>query len=426
MSEQRCIDVCASWAGLEDAPRLVGQLTASLVRGKEIFAFEYAQSWLTSPQGRSSLDPGLLSFTGPQYPRKGRENFGLFLDSSPDRWGRLLMKRREALLARRGNREERRLTESDFLLGVHDSHRMGALRFRVDGRFMDDRSELASPPWTSLRELEQASRNILRDNAENDPAYGRWLRMLIAPGGSLGGARPKASVVDENGRLWIAKFPSGQDDHDIGAWEQVVHTLASAAGVDVPSAEVRTFGQSGSTGHHTYLSQRFDRSDAGERIHFASAMTLLDRIDGADADSGASYVNLADVLIQLGAQTRKDLEKLWRRIVFSVCVSNTDDHLRNHGFLFGPEGWTLSPAYDMNPNPDGEGLKLNISESDNAQDLDLVRDVAGVFRLKPTRAEEIIDEVRRSVRQWRNVAQNMGLAASAIDRMQRAFRVAER
>ena len=351
MSEQRRIDVYAGWVGLEDAPRLVGQLTASPVRGKEIFAFEYAQTWLTATQGRSSLDPGLFSFAGLQYPRKGRENFGLFLDSSPDRWGRLLMKRREALIARRENREAHRLNESDFLLGVHDSHRMGALRYCVDGRFMDDRSEFASPPWTSLRELEEASRRILQDDAESDPEYARWLRMLIAPGGSLGGARPKASVVDAAGRLWIAKFPTGQDEHDVGAWEQVVHTLASRAGLEVPGAEVRQFGQAGSRGHHTYLSKRFDRTDTGERIHFASALTLLDRIDGADAESGASYVDLADVLIQSGAQTRTDLEKLWRRIVFSVCVSNTDDHLRNHGFLFGPEGWTLSPAYDMNPIP---------------------------------------------------------------------------
>jgi serine/threonine-protein kinase HipA len=276
------------------------------------------------------------------------------------------MRRREAQLARAEGREERRLLESDYLLGVHDGHRMGALRFRMGERFLDDNDQLASPPWTSLRELEHASLQLERDGAEDDPDYGHWLRMLIAPGGSLGGARPKACVRDERGRLWIAKFPSRLDEEDVGAWEHVVHVLAGRAGIVVPPAEVRRFGtrKSGGHGHHTFLSQRFDRTAEGERVHFASAMTLLDRKDGAGAHDGASYLELADLLMRLGEDAPLDLEQLWRRIVFSVCVSNTDDHLRNHGFLLGVTGWLLAPAYDINPDPHRAGLKLNISETD--------------------------------------------------------------
>jgi serine/threonine-protein kinase HipA len=425
MSEQRLIEVFADWTRL-DGPTRMGSLTATAVRGKEVFAFEYAKSWLASG-AHLELDPSLALYRGPQYPAKSRQNFGVFLDSAPDRWGRVLMRRREAQLARAEGRAERRLLESDYLLGVHDGHRMGALRFRVGDRFLDDNDELASPPWTSLRELEHASLQLEREGAEADPNYSRWLRMLIAPGGSLGGARPKASVRDQREHLWIAKFPSRNDDDDIGAWELVVHELARRAGVDVPEAQARQFGSAGrgGTGHHTFLSRRFDRSDGGGRLHFASAMTLLDRVDGEGADDGASYLELAELLIRSGARPAADLEQLWRRIVFFVCVSNTDDHLRNHGFMLEPQGWALAPAYDMNPDPHGAGLKLNISETDNAQDLDLARSVASVFRVASRRADEIIDEVCQAVRQWPTVARRQGLSSSAQERMRSAFRLVE-
>ena len=425
MSRQRVIEVIADWDGL-GGPTLMGNLTVTPARGKEVFAFEYEKTWLTSPS-RQQLDPSMALYGGPQYPARNRENFGVFLDSSPDRWGRVLMRRREAQLARAEGRTERRLLESDYLLGVYDGHRMGALRFRVDGRFLDDNDELASPPWTSLRELEHASLELEREGVEDDPDYGRWLRMLIAPGGSLGGARPKASVRDESERLWIAKFPSRNDQDDIGAWERVVHDTAERAGILVPEAQLRRFSsrKSAGHGHHTFLSRRFDRTDGSGRLHFASAMTLLDRIDGQDADDGASYLELADLLMRLGSNTSADLEQLWRRIVFSICVSNTDDHLRNHGFMLKSTGWALAPAYDMNPDPAGAGLKLNISETDNAQDIDLALSVAPVFRVKKKRAQEIVSEVANAVNQWRSVATSHGLSRTAQDRMHRAFRVAE-
>ena len=425
MNGQRTVEVVADWLGLE-GPTLVGHLTTTPARGKEVFAFEYDKDWLSTAP-RQQLDPSMGLYRGPQYPAKKRDNFGVFLDSSPDRWGRVLMRRREAQLARAEGRAERRLLESDYLLGVHDRHRMGALRFRIGARFLDDHDELAFPPWTSLRELEHASLQLERQGVEDDADYGRWLRMLIAPGGSLGGARPKASVRDERNRLWIAKFPSRNDDDDIGAWELVVHSLAERAGVVVPEAQLRRFGTSKSAGqgHHTFLSRRFDRTDGGGRLHFASAMTLLDRVDGQGADDGVSYVELADLLMRLGSKTSADLEQLWRRIVFFICVSNTDDHLRNHGFMLEPSGWALAPAYDMNPDAHGSGLKLNISETDNTQDIELALSVASTFRIKRKRAEQIVAEVTGTVNQWRSVAKSHRLAGPAQDRMQRAFRVAE-
>jgi serine/threonine-protein kinase HipA len=424
MAQQRVIEVVADWVDL-GGPTLMGRLTATPARGKEVFAFEYDESWLAS-QARQQLDPSMALYAGPQYPEKNRENFGVFLDSSPDRRGRMLMRRREAQLARADARAERRLLESDYLLGVHDGHRMGALRFRMNGRFLDDNDDLASPPWTSLRELEHASLHLEREGVEDDPDYSRWLRMLIAPGGSLGGARPKASVRDEKNRLWIAKFPSRNDEDDIGAWERVVHDLAAQAGVVVPEAQLHRFGssKSGGHGHHTFLSRRFDRTDGG-RLHFASALTLLDRVDGADADDGASYLELADLLMRVGSSTSADLEQLWRRIVFFICVSNTDDHLRNHGFMLGSTGWSLAPAYDMNPDPHGAGLRLNISETDNTQDLDLPLSVASVFRVKPKRARDIVAEVTSAVKRWRSTATHHRLSRTAQDRVHRAFRVAE-
>ncbi len=419
---QRCIEVWADWAGL-GGPAFMGTLCATPARSKEIFSFEYDRGWLRNGPAQT-LDPALALYQGPQYAAAGKDNFGLFLDSSPDRWGRRLMQRREAQAAREEKRDPRPLRESDYLLGVYDGHRMGGLRFRTTpgGPFLDDNAALASPPWTSLRELENASLQLERDDSEKDPQYSAWLRMLIAPGGSLGGARPKAGVVDPQGHLWIAKFPSPTDETDVGAWECVVHRLALAAGVTVAPGRAQKF----SSRHHTFLAKRFDRTEDGQRHHFASAMTLLGRSDGDDASSGASYLEIAEFLMQHGARAEEDLVQLWRRIVFSICVSNMDDHLRNHGFLLRPEGWALSPAYDMNPVATADGLKLNVSEYDNSLSLDLSREVAKYFRIKAPRAEQILGEVVAAVRDWRAAATSLGIPASEQNRMARAFRLAER
>lgn len=412
---ERDIEVYAHWASLPQ-PTLMGVLHVTPSRGKEIFSFEYSHTWLESNQ-LFVLDPSLQLYQGIQYAPHGQENFGVFLDSSPDRWGRFLMKRREAQLARQEARAERKLLESDYLLGVYDAHRMGALRFKSDsaGPFLDNNKAYASPPWASLRELEHASLELEKADAETNPNYSKWLQMLIAPGGSLGGARPKASVFDEKKHLWIAKFPSEQDENDIGAWEMVAYQLAKRAKIIMPDARIDKFNSR----YHTFLSKRFDRTDVGERIHFASAMTLLQHADGDEA----SYLEVAEFIIRQSIQPLEDLEQLWRRIIFFICISNVDDHLRNHGFIFQPNGWRLSPAFDINPVASGNGLKLNISETDNSQSLALAKEVAEYFRIKPDRANKIIQEVVDAVKEWRKEANFFGISVKEQDRMARAFRM---
>lgn len=422
MSElPRPVCVYADWAELR-TPQLMGRLSMDRVRGKEVFSFEYDGSWLSGGLAQQ-LDPELQLFEGKQYLRDARQNFGIFLDSSPDRWGRLLMRRKEACYARREHRAEKRLTELDYLLGVYDGQRMGALRFRegVSEHYLNSDERMATPPWASLRDLENASLRFEESDLQDNEETLKWLNQLIAPGSSLGGARPKAGVMDDQGSLWIAKFPSRSDEEDTGAWELVLHELARKAGLRVPDAAVHKF----SSRYHTFLSRRFDRTRSGKRIHFASAMTLLGYTDGANAVTGVSYLELAEFVMRNGAAPEADLAELWRRIVFNICVSNTDDHLRNHGFLLASRnGWMLSPAYDMNPNPLGEGLTLNITENDNRLDLDLALEVAESFHLKGLRAKDIMEGVRLAVKQWRQVAGHQKISKAEQEKMSLAFHCA--
>ncbi len=419
---RRLLHVYAHWLGLEE-PMLMGVLSATPVRGKEVFSFAYDESWLQSPHVQE-LDPALQLYAGPQYLTEDEQgNFGLFLDSSPDRWGRVLLDRREAQLARSESRRPRPLLESDYLLGVYDGHRLGGLRFKQDpdGPFLDDNQAQASPPWASLRELEHISWQLEGPDAARDPAYSQWLAQLVAPGASLGGARPKASIVDQSGQLWVAKFPSRFDERNIGAWEAVTHDLASQAGLTVAAGQAQRFGNR----RHTFLSRRFDRTATGQRLHYASALTLLGYHDGTSHRDGASYLHLAEFLQRSGASVIEDLQELWRRIVFNICVSNTDDHLRNHGFLLTPEGWRLSPAFDLNPVPAGHGLTLNISETDNALSLELAREVAPFFRLKPHKAAEIAARVKSAVQNWRTQASAYAISRGEQEEMANAFAQAE-
>lgn len=419
-SQQRSIQVYAGWVK-PNSPPLLGTLHATQVRGKEVFSFEYAEAWLQSGNVQS-LDPDLQLYSGQQYLREEKINFGIFLDSSPDRWGRVLMDRRETLLARREERKARTLFETDYLLGVFDGHRMGALRFKEDeaGEFLNNNKEMASPPWTSIRELEEATMRLEEEDVDETEKL-KWLNMLMAPGSSLGGARPKASVVNTKGQLWIAKFPSKNDNKDVGAWEKVVHELAVQAGLHVADAMTGTYYSK----QHTFLTKRFDRNTKGERIHFASAMTLLGQTDGTNFQSGVSYLDLAGFIMQHGSQVDQDLEELWRRIVFYICVSNTDDHLRNHGFLLSDTGWKLSPAYDINPVETGNGLSLNISENDNTLDLDLARVVSPYFRISTKRAEEIIIQTKKAIVKWKALAEKQGISKTQRDMMAKAFRHGE-
>ncbi len=419
MADTKNIQVYAHWKGLTN-PALMGILSSERLRGKEIFSFSYTKEWLDSGYGQY-LDPALQLYSGPQYPDVNKNNFGIFLDSSPNRWGRLLMRRREAAMARMENRNENNLFETDYLLGVFDGHRMGGLRFKdnPDGVFLNDNAAMASPPWTSLKELEYASLQLEKDDVVHDPDYLKWLNLLVAPGSSLGGARPKASVLDNKKRLWIAKFPSTNDDKDIGGWEMVVNELAIKAGLNVAEGIVKKFSKK----QHTFLTKRFDRTENGERIHFASAMTLLGLNDGNDYEDGISYLHLAEFLMRNGANVAMDLEELWRRIVFYIYVSNTDDHLRNHGFLLNARGWILSPAFDINPIENGLGLKLNISLTDNALVPEIALDVAKEFRVSSERAKEIIKSIRKSVSGWSKIAEKYEISKTEQERMSNAFKV---
>lgn len=421
--ETRNIAVYADWEGL-GGPLRLGDLRVHGGMGKEIFEFEYDAPALAHPQLLELyIDPNVKQYAGRQYAGGNKTNFGVFLDSSPDRWGRLLMQRRLDRAKRAGESPAgATLSESDYLLGVHDAFRAGALRFRLEdeGPFLDADDGKAAPPFVQLRALEEASRAIESD--KDGANVDEWLRILVAPGASLGGARPKASVVDTQGRLWIAKFPSVRDTRNVGAWELVVVTLARACGLNAPNARAQCFASSS----HTFLTPRFDRTESGKRLHFASAMTLTGRSDGADATAGASYLELAEVLMSHGAEPDADLRELWSRIVFNMCVSNTDDHLRNHGFILTPRrGWRLSPLYDVNPVPHGDTLTLNVSETDNSKDLELALEAAPLFRVKAADAEAIVQVVTDTVRRWPEVATKLYLGKKAQEEMARAFALAD-
>lgn len=419
------VEVCADWEGL-DGPQRLGWLHARRKGATEKFEYEHDPNALKNPLlSQVQIDPSIYPFEGPQYPSGDRDIFGVFGDSCPDRWGRLLMKRRLERDIRDGLAPKGTiLRESDYLLGVHDQYRVGALRYRLNGEraFLDDQHDVAAPPFVAIADLERASRALELD-PDNTALGGRdWLRMLIAPGGSLGGARPKASVADGAGHLWIAKFPSIRDEYNVGGWEMAVNALAKSCGINVAQGAAQRYASP----HHCFRVKRFDRTARGGRLHFASAMTLTGHVDGEDASTGVSYLELAEILMRYGSEPNWDLRELWTRILFNVLVSNTDDHLRNHGFILKPgNGWRLSAAYDLNPVPTGDGLKLNITEADNALDLELVREVAGFFRLPLTEADDIIADCKSVVGQWRNIAKAIGLSSREQDYMAPAFAISE-
>lgn len=413
---EKTIFVYENWRS--EKPSLIGSLHTSFVRGQESFSFDYADEWLNSFESAYSLDPDLSLYRGRQYTPLDKSLFGIFADSCPDRWGRLLMKRKEAIDARKEDRKPRKLAESDFLLGVYDESRMGALRFSLEegGEFLSNERAFATPPWISLRTLENASIAFENDDSGLDE---KWLNELLAPGSSLGGARPKASVQAADGSLWIAKFPSKNDEYNSGAWEKVVHDLARLCSLNVPESKLETFSKTGST----FLVKRFDR-DGKKRIHFASAMTLLGKTDGASGTDGTSYIDLVAYIRANGAEPKQDLMELWQRIVFNMAVSNTDDHLRNHGFILTPTGWRLSPLFDVNPIPSGDRLSLNVSENDNSIDLSLTMEVAEYFGLTKNEAAKISANICEIVKKnWTGIAEGYGLSRGAIEYMRPAFSI---
>jgi len=412
------IIVYADWMELPEVTKM-GLLKCEQIRGHEIFSFEYEENWLDSGFAQE-IDPDLSLFTGIQYVKDDKSNFGLFLDSSPDRWGRMLMERREAILSQNTQKPKKRLTESDFLLGVNDETRMGALRFKLDedGDFLSSQKDARIPPLTSIRELEQASLKLEDDDFIEDKEAQKWLNIILAPGSSLGGARPKASVMDLEGQLWIAKFPSKNDMVDSGAWELLVNQMANEVGLNMAVGTAKKYTQR----HHTYLTKRFDRA-ADQRIHFASAMSLLGYKNGYNNKDGGSYLEIIELIELYGDNINEDIRELWKRIVFSVAISNTDDHLRNHGFLLTKTGWKLSPAYDLNPNEKGTGLSLNISEDDNSLDFELCLSVIDYFRWQKQEAANFIKQTKSIVSQWKKRANQLKIPQSEQTIMESAFKI---
>lgn len=407
------IYVYADWQGLE-GPLLMGVLSAHQAKGRKAFSFSYDKQWLKSGH-QYQLDPDLHLYTGPQFANE-KENFGLFLDSMPDTWGRTLMKRREAQLAKLKGEKAKTLYDIDFLLGVYDETRMGALRFKLDpeGDFLDNDAAKATPPWSSVRELQQAV--VHYENDTDNEAIIKWLQLLIAPGSSLGGARPKANILDENKHPWIAKFPSKNDAIDKGAWEYLAYQLAKQAGITMAECKIEKINGP----YHTFFTKRFDRVGS-HRIHFASAMTMTGNNEETIKNQPASYLDLVEFIQTQGTQIKENLAQLWRRIIFNIAISNTDDHLRNHGFLLTNEGWILSPAYDLNPSVDKDGLALNIDMDNNDLDFELAKSVGEYFRLTPKEMDEIIREVTTVVKNWKNMAKQIGISRAEQELMVGAF-----
>jgi serine/threonine-protein kinase HipA len=395
---------------LNGRTRQVGLARSNRVRGKETILFEYDDAWLNDSD-RFSLEPALAMTRGAFAPPSGLTVFGSIGDSAPDTWGRRLMQRAERRAAEREGRAIHTLAESDYLLGVSDTTRLGALRFRLVGEESFQAPDRAGvPALIQLGKLLQITERILRDEETDED-----LQLIFAPGSSIGGARPKASVIDQHGYLSIAKFPKETDDYSVETWEEIALRLAEQAGIATPKHQLIEVA-----GKAVLLSRRFDRQD-GTRIPFLSAMAMMSAKDGEQG----SYPEIVDSLVQHGAQAKTDARALYRRVVFNVLISNVDDHLRNHGFLWlGKNGWSLSPAYDLNPMPSdikARVLTTNISLDEATCSLDLLESAAEYFSLSLAQARAIIKEVALVTSRWRNIAKEVGARSAEIQRMASAF-----
>ena len=388
----------------------VGLARSNRARGAETILFEYASAWLNDPN-RFTLEPALALTRGAFAPPAGQAIFGSIGDSAPDTWGRRLMQRAERRQAEREGRAIRTLVESDYLLGVSDQARLGALRFRRPGEdVFQAPMQKGVPPLIELGRLLQITERILREEETDDD-----FQLIVAPASSLGGARPKASVIDQHGHLSIAKFPKESDEYSMETWEEVAFRLAGRAGIATPQHQLIKVA-----GKAVLLSRRFDRA-AAARIPFLSAMAMMGAKDG----ERGSYPEIVDTLAQHGARAKADAHELYRRVVFNVMISNVDDHLRNHGFLWlGKAGWSLSPAYDLNPVPadlKARTLTTNIDLDDGACSVDLLQSASGYFGLAMAQARTVIRDVASATSSWRETAMEVGARPAEITRMASAF-----
>lgn len=402
-----------------DKPELVGELCYEKLRGSESYAFRFDDNWLKFHAG-IKLSEDINNYPGLQYTQPGNDIFGCFSDALPDRWGRTLLKRREQIQASEEKRAVRNLSSFDYLMGIDDFSRMGGFRLKreMDGDFINVSPSLKIPPLTELRQLVLASQEVEKSEENDVLPEKKWIAQLIQPGTSLGGARPKAGVLDDSGNLCIAKFPSRKDDYDTGLWEHFSHLLARKAGIY--AAQTKVLGGLGK--YHTLLSKRFDRTDEGKRIHFASSMSLIGLRDGDNAQGGYGYLNIVDFILQSCCDVEKNLQELYRRVAFNICIGNSDDHFRNHGFLLTPRGWTLSPAYDMNPTLN-EYQSLLINESSNKADIRTLLESCESYMIKKEVAENIIRQVQAAVAGWENLAVLLQIPAREVTMFKDRFKL---
>jgi serine/threonine-protein kinase HipA len=393
--------VYADWFEISE-PKLLGTLAAHQGKGRKTFSFSYDEKWLETEKPLL-FDPDITWNKGQQFPI-GKSNFGIFNDAMPDTWGRTLMKRREAQIAKEEKRVVKNLHDMDFLLGVNDESRMGALRFKLQEKeaFLNNDQARPTPPWSSVRELQHGI-SLIESDKDNKEVR-KWLSILLAPGSSLGGARPKANIIDEKGNLWIAKFPSKEDTIDKAAWEFLAYKLATKAGIEMAECKIEKI----SGKHFTFFTKRFDRLKH-KRVHFASAMTMTGNNEDTIKDNHPSYLDIAEFIQFNESNNTKELHQLWRRMVFNIAISNTDDHLRNHGFILTKNGWQLSPAYDINPSIDKDGLSLNIDSDNNALDFNLAKSVGEYFQLKEKQMDDILKEIKGVVKNWKTEATKIGI-----------------
>lgn len=396
---------------------LIGELGYESLRGSDSYSFKFADSWIQK-YNAIQLSNDLNNYPGIQYTQSNKDIFGCFADALPDRWGRTLLLRREQILAQEENRPVKRLSSFDFLVGIDDFSRMGAFRFKEtqDGEFINTTNILRIPPITDLRELIAASKEIENSENTNNLPEKKWITQLVQPGSSLGGARPKANVVDTDKNVYVAKFPSLKDDYDAGLWEHFCHLLAKNAGINTADTKVLAVNEK----YHTLLSKRFDRTAKGKRIHFASAMTLLGLNDGDNATTGHGYLDIVDFILSSCTDVDANLCELFRRVAFNICIGNTDDHFRNHGFLLTAKGWTLSPAYDMNPTLNSH-QSLLINSKTNVSDLSVLVNSCDEYMLTAQVAKNIINEVVEAIKDWRIIANKIGISKREISLFENVF-----
>ena len=400
-----------------DRPLLVGELGHESIRGSQSYSFKYSNEWLKNYAG-ILLSEDIRNYPGIQYTQSGREIFGCFSDSLPDRWGTTLMKRREQTLANEEGRPVRNLTSFDMIMGIEDESRMGGFRFSEspDGVFINTAERLSIPPIVSLRELIAASQAIEEAEEKGILVDKKWIHQLHRPGTSLGGARPKANIIDEDGFMKIAKFPSRNDSGDVELWEHIAHVLANKAGINVSETRVVKVGSQ----YHTLLSKRYDRTDDGRRIHYASALTMLGLKDGTGADEGYGYLDIVDFIIRGCTDVEKNLRELYRRVAFNICIGNSDDHFRNHGFLLTAKGWTISPAFDLNPTLNmHQGIM--ISRETNDSDLFALLKASEDYFITRKEAEEIIQSVKFALKDWQKTAMRLGASERDINLFSQRF-----